>query len=141
MVPIKIEINPATAEDYKRIKHWFEDQGYEAQPSAVLPPVGMIASVDGEETACAWLYTSDGGCGVGFLHFVATNPDSPVSHRAIALRRGLECIKKVAEELGIKVIFGTISNKKLLKASQALGWEAGEPTNHVALICQQEHSC
>lgn len=131
---MNIQINPATAADYERIKWWFEAQGYQPNPSCMLPELGFIASIDGEETACAWLYRSDGACGVGFLHFVGTNPDACEARRAIALRRGMEHIAGQARKAGIKVILGTIGNPRFLKAAEALGWHRGQPTNHVTYI-------
>lgn len=131
---MNIQINPATADDYERIKWWFEAREQQPHPSCMLPPVGLIASIDGEETACAWLYRSDGDCGVGFLHFVGTNPDASEARRAIALRRGMEGIAEKAREMGITVILGTISNPRFLKAAESLGWQAGQTTNQVAYV-------
>lgn len=130
---MKIEAKPATAEDYERIKWWFDVHGVEPVDARVLPPVGIIVSVDDVECACAWLYTSDGACGVGFLHHIGTNPRASEVHRAVALKRGMGAVEAAAHELGMKVIFGTINDMRFLKVAQKLGWEAGSQTNHVGI--------
>lgn len=130
---MNINVKSANREDYDRIKCWFDTHGFELLDSCVLPSIGIIVEIDSKECACAWLYQSDGACGVGFLHHLGTNPHVPENIRAIALKRGMEAIKEIALSLSIKVIFGTISNDKLLGVAQKMGWEIGSKTNHVSI--------
>lgn len=123
---MKIQARLATDEDAAIVSGWMQRRGKLAWDPRTLPPTGVVMEVDGVPCAAAWLFITDGYCGVAFLHNLATNPDAPASWRASALLGGLEVIRDIGLQNGCHIIFGGIRDKRLLQAARRLGWQAGD---------------
>lgn len=83
--------------DYQMITEWQKVHGRSALPETVIPPLALIAMLDGEPMAFACCYQSH-GIGVAFLEWLTTRPGlSPATARE-ALGHVIGSIKECTKD-------------------------------------------
>lgn len=123
---MKIQARLATNGDAVMVSGWMRRRGKLAWDPRTLPPTGVVMEIDGVPCAAAWLFITDGYCGVGFLHNLATNPDVSAARRMAAARGLMDVMRGIGLQNGCHIIFGGIRDKRLLKTARRLGWMAGD---------------
>lgn len=94
--------------DYSEVAGWWLDQNWPIIPQDHLPEFGFI--VPG--IAAGFLYKTDSN--FALLEFVIANPNSSKEDRANALDLVIENLILLAQELGFKSIFSSVTHPKLI---------------------------
>lgn len=81
--------------DYEMIADWFACHGEPAPPAVVLPKLGTICTMDGEDVAALWLYM-DNSIGVCWAEYPVTKPKLKLTQTREALTHLFTYIRKVA---------------------------------------------
>lgn len=81
--------------DYETIADWFACHGQPAPPAGVLPKLGAICTIDGEDAAALWLYM-DNSVGVCWAEYPVTRPKLKVSQSKEVLTHLFTFIRQVA---------------------------------------------
>lgn len=68
-----LQLRPYAPEDHAMILEWCQAHGHAGMPQAVLPKLGAICQIDGEDAAAMWLYM-DNSVGVCFAEYAITRP-------------------------------------------------------------------
>jgi hypothetical protein len=98
-------------EDYPVVKTWWEKRGSPAPQVLLLPAVGVIAEMDGQPVACAFLYEDISGR-VAMVEWEATNPEVG---SALKVVRGLNMVfdffEQFARDQGYLVVLSWVAKE------------------------------
>ena len=129
---IAIEIyNP---ELYPVLKEWWKGHGWDPVPECVFPKLGVVARVNGNPTAAAWLYM-DNSVGVSMMEWVVSDPFAAPRHVAVAICSIVRFLKAEAKSLDYGVMLATCKQESLSRLFVREGFQATDRSmiHHVAL--------
>jgi hypothetical protein len=93
------------AGDYQTVAAWYaHHRGGEVFPEMVLPPHGVIASVDGTPTAALWVYLSY-GIGVAHVHWAVGRPGAGLRGLVTAFGAAIAWVEDVCRSHDCHLIF------------------------------------
>jgi len=93
------------AGDYQTVAAWYaEHRNGEVFPEMVLPPHGVIASVDGQPAAALWVYLSF-GIGVAHVHWAVSRPGAGIGVLGLAFRAAMAWVEDVCRAHDCHLIF------------------------------------
>lgn len=72
---MKANLRSRTENDYPMLCKWWEAHGWEPVLEAVLPKIGVIAEVNDEQVAAAFLYM-DNSSPLAIIEWIVSNPES-----------------------------------------------------------------
>ncbi|WP_184213315.1 hypothetical protein [Prosthecobacter dejongeii] len=110
------------AEEAALFATWRAAHGMPDIPVALLPRLGVVALVDGVETAAGWLYM-DNSVGVGFVEWLVTRPGLSLAQSRAALAAVLATLKAEAAGHGYSLLLGHCIAPLARVAIQSLGWQ------------------
>jgi hypothetical protein len=115
----------STDEDFKEICTWWEKYpNWEPVHPEVLPPIGFIATLDGERLAACWVYTTD-SC-IAWLEYIVGNPFIEKELRSRALNACIAEASRDALDCGAKTVFTSSNNSRLIERLKELGFIEGD---------------
>lgn len=130
--------------DYPILKTWWERRGSEAPHLALLPPMGVVAELDGLPIACAFLYEIR-GVALAIVEWEATNPEikSPIL-KVKALNTVFDFWEDYCREVGIKIVLSwTAEDRGDGRLLRGRKWTPcpGERHELMAFDCGKELVC
>ena len=81
--------------DYEMISDWFAVHGASCPPKQLLPRLGVVGQMDGEDVAALWLYM-DNSVGVCWAEYPVTRPKLKLSQSREVLKVLFTYLRKVA---------------------------------------------
>jgi hypothetical protein len=115
------QIRLFTPEDYPIVKEWWAGHDWEGVPLDVLPSLGAIASVAGEDVCAAWLYM-DNSVGVCMLEWLVANPESSGKKILVAERMLQNFLEEEAKEMDYGVMLTTCKQESLARLHEKNGF-------------------
>lgn len=91
--------------DYQMIDGWRRAHGHGQFIETLLPPIGVIAELDGVALSACWLHLS-AGIGVGILEHLSTAPGLSPMQASTAIGHCLEALKQIAKEHDYGALIG-----------------------------------
>ncbi len=110
------------AEEAALFAAWRAAHGMPDIPVALLPRLGVVALMDGVETAAGWLYM-DNSVGVGFVEWLVTRPGLSLAQSKAAMATVLATLKAEAAGHGYSLLLGHCIAPLARVAIQSLGWQ------------------
>lgn len=98
--------------DYETVCSWWSGHGNYCPELGLLPPCGVIATIDGQDAGAVWMYKAL-GCGVCHAHWLVMRPGNSIAVSRAAGRAMWSFLKSEAISQGYGVIFGYISDPRL----------------------------
>ena len=121
------------AQDAAMIAEWCQAHGYSGMPSHILPALGVVAQVDGEDVAALWLYM-DNSCGVAFAEHPITRGGLSTKMAKAALVMAMRFLQKEAAATGYHtIIIRTLP--ALARWAKECGFVKDNERNMVTMIC------
>lgn len=115
------------AGDYQTVAAWYAHHHHgEPFPAMVLPPHGVIASVDGKPAAALWVYLSF-GIGVAHVHWALGRPGAGAWVLGAAFRAAMAWIEDVCRAHDCHVVFATVIPRLGRYLQRCLGYSAPVP--------------
>ena len=114
---------------FEEIKNWWNFwSGPQVFSPEILSTHGVIMVKNNVNLCAGWVYSSDST--LGYIGFIVMNPKASKLDRVGCIEEMLDVLHKLAKELGIKFLFGSIENKNLVTRMRKKGYFiAGESTN------------
>jgi len=81
--------------DYEMISDWFATHGAKCPPKQLLPRLGVVGQMDGEDVAALWLYM-DNSVGVCWAEYPVTRPKLKLSQTREVLKHLFVYLRRVA---------------------------------------------
>lgn len=91
------------ATDYDTVADWFECHGKTPPPRQILPRLGAVCTMDGEDASALWLYM-DNSVGVCWAEYPVTRPKMALSHARAALRHLFTFLRHAAKANGYGIM-------------------------------------
>ncbi|MDO6737118.1 hypothetical protein [Wenyingzhuangia sp. 2_MG-2023] len=117
-----------TIEDYPELVEWWKFHRWSVPPSTDLLDDlrhGIIISLDGENICAGFVYFTNARA-FGLLEFiVSTNKVRDKDIRAEALHTLIEVLKQAAKNKGVKMLFSSLNNPKLVQHYLDCGFVIG----------------
>lgn len=110
------------AEEAALFATWRAAHGMPDIPVALLPRLGVVAMMEGVETAAGWLYM-DNSVGVGFVEWLVTRPGLSLAESKAAMAMVLATLKAEAAGHGYSLLLGHCIAPLARVAIQSLGWQ------------------
>lgn len=107
--------------DHDEFSRWWVAHGWPIIPKEMLPPTGFVAYKETGMKAAGWLLI-DANVPIGCMEWIVTNPDNTPRESLVAIKTVVEQIKLIADEIGIKAIFTTVSNDALARVYESSGF-------------------
>jgi hypothetical protein len=121
------------AQDAAMIAEWCQAHGYSGMPPHILPALGVVAQVDGEDVAALWLYM-DNSCGVAFAEHPITRGGLSTKLAKAALVMAMRFLQKEAAATGYHtIIIRTLP--ALARWAKECGFVKDNERNMVTMIC------
>lgn len=119
----KVEIIPYTKADYELLGCWWEAREKPA-PSvyALASGTGLIAKLNGEPKAAAWLYLQGE---IAFAEWLVTEPKITVADARLLCRRLGDDIELRAKIAGVKELLGWVVSIGMAKEAEKRGFKIG----------------
>ncbi len=106
---------------YKIVCSWWEHYKWTGVPINVLPARSYVY-FDEEKPLCFGSLYKDETADFGMMDWIVANPDSTPEQRENAIREMEGHIRKVAEEIGVKLIITICVTEKLADKMEKLGY-------------------
>lgn len=81
--------------DYPMVSDWFAVHGAKCPPAGILPRLGVVAQMDGEDVAALWLYM-DNSVGVCWAEYPVTRPKLKLGQTREVFKHLFGYLRKVA---------------------------------------------
>lgn len=81
--------------DYAMISDWFAVHGAKCPPAQILPKLGVVCTMDGEDVAALWLYM-DNSVGVCWAEYPVTRPKLKLTQSREALQNLFTYMRRFA---------------------------------------------
>lgn len=81
--------------DYEMISDWFAVHGAKCPPAEILPKLGVVCQMNGEDVAALWLYM-DNSVGVCWAEYPVTRPKLQLRQSREALKHLFTYLRRVA---------------------------------------------
>lgn len=116
-----------TPDEAAMFSGWRASHGHPDIPPDILPRLGVVAVLDGEDSAAGWLYM-DNSVGVGFVEWLVTRPGLMPSQARRCLSVVLTTLAVEAKTLGYGLLLGHCIDPLARVAVEHLGWhDMGSP--------------
>lgn len=113
------------------VSSWWEERKDGPFPSNLLPPVGVVVTVDGEPAAALWMYMAV-GCGVAFLEWPVTAPGLGAK-AATPMRFAIEALAAVAKAHDYGLL-RVSTLPKIARFLQREGWKLEDSEVRIPLM-------
>ncbi|HEY1082215.1 MAG TPA: hypothetical protein VGE29_08135 [Prosthecobacter sp.] len=110
-----------TTEEEALFSGWREAHGVPVIPAAWLPRLGVVAVVNEQDTAAAWLYM-DNSVGVAFVEWMVTRPGLSLAEAKAAVGAVMGALKAEAAGNGYSLILGHCIEPLARVLVDSLGW-------------------
>lgn len=91
-------------------------------PPAILPRLGVVAVIEGQDSAAGWLYM-DNSVGVGFVEWLVTRPGLTLAESKGAIAAVLAALQGEARQNGYGLLLGHCIAPLARVAIRELGWQ------------------
>lgn len=110
--------------DHSLLVDWCNAHGAEPTPASLLPPLGVVVQMNGEDAAMLFLYYAL-SAGVAFVDAAATRPKLSAKQAIDCFGCALEFLKAEARQDGYAVIMANVS-KPMSRCLSRLGFYTQE---------------
>lgn len=111
------EYKPA---DFPMICEWRNAHGVDPLPEAIFPKFGLIAMIDGEDSAAAWLYMSNSN-GACWIEWIVSRPGISLVQSKRCFEAIVTLMRQRASEMNYGVMFGHCL-PAMVRSAQSLGF-------------------
>lgn len=108
--------------DHEMVEDWFACHGASPPPKGVLPKLGAVCQMDGEDVAALWLYM-DNSVGVCWAEYPVTRPKLKFSQSKEALLHLFTYMRQVASGMDYPVMRVT-TIKPIARFLEKMGFKA-----------------
>lgn len=98
-----IHMRPYTDNDYEMLSQWWHAHGKQRRPEQMLPKCGVVCELDGKPVSALFLHM-DNSCGMCMADHAVSAPRLNLKTARIAFQHCVDCIKKIARDLGYHTI-------------------------------------
>jgi hypothetical protein len=110
--------------DHAMFSSWCDAHGASATPAALLPPLGVVVQMDGQDSAALFLYYAL-SCPVAFLDCAATRPHLPLKDAIRCFDFAITFLKREAQQDGYGLIMCHAS-KAVSRVLGRIGFDTAE---------------
>jgi hypothetical protein len=114
------------AQDLSLLNAWADRHALEDIDPALLPRLGLIASVEGAPVAVGFLTSTDTCSAI--VEYLVSDPLAPSASRALAIDGLLHDLLTHARVLGFKRVWCITKYESIVNRAKALGGEILEPS-------------
>jgi hypothetical protein len=108
--------------DHPMLARWWTGHGWNVVPAVILPKLGVIAEMDGEDMAAAFLYM-DNSVGVCWLEWLVTNPSAKPFPAIRCVSQVIGFLRERALELDYGVMMTTCRQSSLARLYERNGFQ------------------
>ena len=113
-------------DDYPTIDAWWKARGTTPTPENCLPRLGVIIRDHaGEAIFAAWV-SMDNSCGIAFLLFPVSKPETPPSTIAASLSHTVGYFAEILKDLGYHTLLSGTHRHSLARSLESLGFTPPE---------------
>lgn len=125
-------------EEAAQFKAWREAHGAADVPREILPELGIVARLDGEDAAAGWLYRMQ-GVSLGLIYWMTSRPGLSLSDARQAFAGLMRGVEEIAKEVGVTVILGCAGAAVAREACRSLGFMVFEREHYTILKGLPQH--
>lgn len=100
---------------------WRKAHGMAELPDSIFPRLGVVAVLDGVDSAAAWLYM-DNSVGVAFMEWIVARPGLSISESRACFARISETFRDEAKAIGYGLILAH-GPHAVARIAVGLGWQ------------------
>ena len=108
--------------DHPMVCRWWHAQKWPAIALDALPRTGLVGTTDdGVPLAAGWLYQTDSS--IGWVEWIVGDPEADKEQRSEALDLLISKLVERSLDLGIKALFTSCSNERLIERYKKAGFQ------------------
>ena len=134
-----MEIRLVTEASYKAVLcKWWKDWRWTPPTFDMLPGVGIIVSIDGEDICAGFLYKTDSK--MAWIEYVISNFEyKDRENRKKAIEFLINVLSEFANDNGFKYLYTSLKSKSLIERYANCGFITGDSNcQEMIKICQQQ---
>lgn len=109
------------ADEEVHFAEWRKAHDMSDIPARILPRLGLVAVLDGVDSAAAWLYL-DNSVGVGFMEWLVSRPGLSLAESRECFRAICDAMKAEALAMGYGLILAHAGHA-IARVAVGMGWQ------------------
>lgn len=109
------------ADESAMFAEWRKARGMAELPDAIFPRLGVVAVLDGVDSAAAWLY-QDNSVGVAFMEWIVSRPGLSLAESRACFARISDAFRDEAKAIGYGLILAH-GPHAIARIAVGMGWQ------------------